>query len=73
MLGSNDKGCDNQHPSGCRNTYIKISTSLGSVPAADGGLVPSQTYNDLVAGADNTAVLTVIVADPERLSIMTGS
>ena len=32
----------------------------------DGGLVPSQTYKDLVACADNTAVLTETGSDPER-------
>ena len=50
--------------------YIRIggSASLGRVPPTDGGLVPSQTYKDLVACADNTAVLTDTGSDPERIS-----
>ena len=44
------------------------SASLGRVPPTDGGLVPSQTYKDLAACADNTAVLTKIGSDPERIS-----
>ena len=48
------------------------STSLGNVPATGGDLVPSQTYKDLVACAESTTVRTVIISDPERLSIMAG-
>ena len=50
--------------------YIRTagSASLGRVPPTDGGLVLSQTYKDLVACADNTAVLTEIESDPERIS-----
>ena len=43
------------------------SASLGRVPPMDGGLVPSQTYKDLVACADNTAVLPTTGADAERI------
>ena len=42
--------------------------SLGRVPPTDGGLVPSQTYKDLVKCADDTAVLTEIGFDSERFS-----
>ena len=55
--------------------YIRTegSASLGRIPPTDGGLVPSQTYKaqtykDLAACADNTAVLTEIRSDPERIS-----
>ena len=42
--------------------------SLGRIPPTDGGLVPSQTYKDLVAYADNTAVLTETGSDQRRIS-----
>ena len=61
-----------QQPASIRlSEYMhKGNTSLGSVPATDGGLVPS--HKDLVACADKTAVLTVIDADAERPSVMAG-
>ena len=50
--------------------YIRTegSASLGRVPPTDGRLVTSQTYKDLAACADNTAVLTEIGSDPKRIS-----
>ena len=47
--------------------------SLGRVPPTDGGLVPSQTYKDLVECADDTAVLTEIESDTAGFPIMAGS
>ena len=45
------------------------NASLGRVPPTDGGLVPSQTYKDLVECADDTTVvLTWLGSDPERFS-----
>ena len=53
---SDHKGCDLKHQSGRRNTYRQERrASLGRVPPTDGGLVPCQTYKDLVACEDNTA------------------
>ena len=42
--------------------------SLGRVAPTDEGLIPSQTYKNLVACADNAAVLTETGSDPERIS-----
>ena len=44
------------------------NASLGRVPPTDGGLVLSQTHKDLTEYADDTAVLTEIGSDPERIS-----
>ena len=40
----------------------------GEGTADDGGLIPSQTYKDLVACEDNTAVLTSTGDNPGRVS-----
>ena len=67
--GSDHKGCDLKHQSGRRDTYRQERrASLGRVPPTDGGLIPSQTYKDLVACEDNTAVLTSTGDNPGRVS-----
>ena len=38
------------------------------MPPTDGGLVPFQTYKDLVDFADDTAVLTEIGSDTDGVS-----
>ena len=44
------------------------SSQHGRPPAVTaGGLVPSQTYKDLAARADNTAVLEPGLSDPNQL------
>ena len=53
-------------PSEYRRTGESVSLG-GGVPPTDGGLVPFQTYKNLVEYADDTAVLTETGSDPERI------
>ena len=67
--GSDHTECNPEHPSGRRNTYRQEErASVRRVLPTDGGLVPSQTYEYLGACADNTAVLSLNRANPERVS-----
>ena len=68
VWGSDHKGCDHQHTSGLRNVCVGRECELGRVPSTDEGLVPSQTYKDLVECADDTVVLTEIGSNTDRFS-----
>ena len=61
-------GATRFHPVVGIHTYRGKRASLERVPLTDGGLVPSQTFKDLVACEENTAVLPATGADSEWIS-----